>query len=200
MIKNIILDIGNVLVYFRWQELMNELGFSKEETERLRDNMICSKEWSEWDRGAISETEVEDIFKKRNPDLKEKLQRFFEHKGEIVEQFTYTQQWIKDFKEKGYKVYLLSNYPDELFKLHGKEVFTFLPLVDGRVVSADVKMIKPDRAIYEYLLQKYALNKQECVFIDDNIHNVEAASKAGIQSILFKNYEQATGELKELLR
>lgn len=200
MVKNIILDIGNVLVHFRWRELMEDLGFSKEEIEHLGEEMIYSKEWSAWDQGVISEEEVMALFKKRNPKLRDKIQSFFEHKEEMVRQFTYTHQWITDFKEKGYKVYLLSNYPDEIFKLHSEKVFTFLNLVDGKVVSADVKMVKPDQQIYDYLLNKYALNKQECVFIDDNLHNVVAAENVGIKSILFQTYEQVTYELKTILK
>lgn len=200
MIKNIVLDIGNVLVHFRWHELMAELGFSNAEIQHLKENMIYSKEWSEWDRGVISEEQVIHLFINRNIDLKEKIQAFFEHKEELVKQFTYTQEWIMHLKEAGYKIYLLSNYPKEIFKLHGEKVFTFLNLVDGRVVSADVKMVKPNPQIYEYLIEKYDLNRQECVFIDDNVHNVEAAQALGITSILFETYEQTVDKLKIILQ
>ena len=67
---------------------------------------------------------------------------------------------------------------------------------DGVVVSSDVKMIKPNSAIYEYILKTYDLNPCECLFIDDVKANIEAAEEAGIKGFVFKNNY---GELKEIL-
>ena len=62
-----------------------------------------------------------------------------------------------------------------------------------------MKLVKPDREIYEYLLKKYDLEAQECVFLDDRLENVEGARKVGMKGILFENYEQAWAELEEMI-
>jgi len=103
-------------------------------------------------------------------------------------------------KEAGLKVYLLSNYPREVFALHTEcGSFPFLEKVDGKVVSGFVKMIKPNADIYKYLLKEYSLCADECVFIDDREENVEAARTLGMKGIVFECYEQAHRELERLL-
>lgn len=199
MIKNIILDIGDVLVSFRWRELMKELGFSEEQIKILSENMFATHYWSEWDRGYYTEEQVIAAIKEKSIGLEQEVERFFEHKGELVNQFDYTEAWIKALKQRGYKVFLLSNYPISIFEAHAKETFTFLPLVDGKVVSGYVKMIKPEPGIYKCLLETYQLKAEECVFIDDNKDNVQGAKEVGIRAIRFWNYDQAVSELEALL-
>ena len=94
------------------------------------------------------------------------------------------QQLLKYFKNKGFNIYILSNYAKEGFQYCYENNDCF-KLVDGIVVSADVKMIKPNIKIYKYLLNKYHLNKEECIFIDDRIKNVEASFQVGIKAIQY---------------
>ena len=94
------------------------------------------------------------------------------------------QQLLKYFKNKGFNIYILSNYAKEGFQYCYENNDCF-KLVDGIVVSADVKMIKPNIEIYKYLLNKYQLNKEECIFIDDRIKNVEASFQVGIKAIQY---------------
>ena len=69
--------------------------------------------------------------------------------------------------------------------------FPFADSVDGRVVSGFVKMVKPNEDIYEYLMDKFSLKADECVFIDDREDNVKAAVRLGMKGIVFQSYEQA---------
>ena len=85
------------------------------------------------------------------------------------------------------------------FDYHYKNEFSFKDSVDGMIVSGKVKLLKPDRAIYEALMNKYGLKPEECVFFDDRLENVEGARKCGINAIVFKDYESATRELERLL-
>ena len=95
---------------------------------------------------------------------------------------------VHALKEKGYKIYLLSNYNKDFFDVHTKGA-DFLDDIDGKVVSYEIHQIKPEPAIYEYLLEKYELNPQECVFFDDRPENTEAAEKLGIQSYTITSKE-----------
>ena len=105
---------------------------------------------------------------------------------------------VAALKEKGYKIYLLSNYSEELFHVHTKGA-KFLNVLDGGVVSYQVHALKPDREIYEILLKKYSLKAEECLFFDDRMDNVEGAKKAGIHAIQVTSREMLNETLDKML-
>ena len=201
MIKNIIFDIGNVLVHFRPLEVMAELGMNEDTVQAVADATIRSPLWCELDRGVIPEETVIQMMKQTAPDNhKDDVQTFFD-KGShlLVKSFDYSADWLKSLKEKGYQIFLLSNYPQRFFEMHSKNNFTFMPYINGKIVSGYVKKIKPDIEIYNLLLDQYSLTPQECVFIDDVKENIEGAEKAGIHGIHFTNFEEVQSKLKTLL-
>ena len=200
MVKNIIFDIGNVLVSFRWRELMRDLGISEEVQEVFKKTVFESPWWGELDHGLKEEAEVIYRLREDNKGYYDEFDLVWENRGRLVEPYSYAKQWIDELKAKGLRVYLLSNYPRDLFKMHEESgCFPFADSVDGRVVSGFVKMVKPNEDIYEHLVDKFALKVDECVFIDDREDNVETARRLGMRGIVFESYEQACGELEKLL-
>lgn len=200
MIKNVVFDIGNVLVDFRWRALMEELKLSDETQAVFERTVFGSRWWGELDHGIYEEAEILENFRKDNKEYLDEFNLVWENRDMLVESYEYAVQWIERLKALGLKVYLLSNYPRDIFTLHAERGrFPFLDKVDGRVVSGFVKMIKPDADIYEYLLAEYGLEASECVFIDDRRENIETARTLGMKGIVFQNYEQACGELEEML-
>lgn len=201
MIKNIVFDIGNVLIDFRPAQVLEELGVSEQNREAVLDATVRGPLWIELDRGVIPEEEVIARMREQTPEeAREDFDRFFrEGKEYLAESYPYAKGWLKGLQEKGYRVYLLSNYPVTFFEAHSN-YFTFLPYTDGRVVSAWEKLVKPDAAIYECLLRRYHLNAEECVFIDDRKENVEAARQLGMKGVQFTSYEEVNGKLQELLQ
>ena len=230
MIKNIILDIGNVLVRFMPDESMRRLGIPDEKIPALLDATVYSPLWVELDRGVISETDVINMMKEKTPELAKDIQSFYdEGKEYLVESFDYSFDWINSFKRKGYKVYLLSNYPVSYFENHIRNNrFSFLntnddtinsiinttsdttnndiistsinSIIDGKIVSGYVKMVKPDHDIYKLLLSTYKLNADECVFLDDRMENVEAAREVGMHALRFTDIEETEHRLTPLLQ
>jgi len=200
MIKNVVFDIGNVLVDFRWRALMEELKLSKETQAVFEHTVFRSRWWGELDHGIYEEAEILENFRKDNKEYLDEFNLVWESRDRLVESYEYAVQWIEHLKALGLKVYLLSNYPRDIFTLHAERGrFPFLDKVDGRVVSGFVKMIKPDADIYEYLLKEYALEASECVFIDDRRENIDTARTLGMKGIVFQSYEQACKELEEIL-
>ena len=166
MIKNIVFDIGNVLVRFQPDEAMREIGIEENKIAALAHATYENPVWVELDRGVIPENEIIDEMVKVAPQYEADIRRFFkEGKAFVVKAFDYAADWIKELKSRGYKVYLLSNYPKDFFELHTHSELSFVSLVDGKVISAMVGMIKPDAGIYQCLFDKYNLNPKECVFI-----------------------------------
>ena len=120
-------------------------------------------------------------------------------KQEVVEAFEYSAGWRKGLQERGYHTYLQTNYPASNYDLHSKEKFTFMPYVNGQIVSSYVEMIKPDPNIYRTLLDPYDLQEAVCVSIEDRKENLEAAKKLGFHGIRFESYEQAFRELEAII-
>lgn len=200
MIKNVIFDIGNVLVDFRWRMLMEDLKLPMETQAAFEQTVFGSRWWGELDHGVYEEAEILEHFREDNKEHLDEFNLVWDNRDKLVEPYVYAVHWIERLKASGLKVYLLSNYPKDVFSLHvacGR--FPFLDMVDGRVVSGFVKMVKPDADIYEYLLSEYGLNADECVFVDDREENVETARALGMKGIVFQGYEQACGELDKLL-
>ena len=80
------------------------------------------------------------------------------------------------------------------------EKWDILTMLDGRIISSEEKLIKPDVAIFKRLCDKYGLKPEECVFTDYRASNVEGAIKAGMQGIVFYNAEQYESELREIMK
>ena len=196
--KNVIFDVGDVLVSFRYRDYMSDLGFDDETIEFLVDNMIFTDFWKGMDRGEEDVDEACDHFCSLYPELKDKIELFWNNIEDIVGEFDYSLPMIREIKEKGYKVFLLSNYPDKLADMHWKQ-FSFLPEVDGYIISAKVKLAKPDPKIYLMLMDRYRLKPEECLFVDDREDNLIPARELGIKTILFTSYDEVNKKLKDLL-
>lgn len=197
MIKNIIFDVGKVLVDVCWDEIMQELGFEGEILTRVSNATVRSDTWSEYDRGKWSDEEILDAFIANAPELEREIRLFMEHEPETIREFPYAKDWVKSFKDKGYRCYILSNYPRITYENTCQER-GFEEFVDGAIYSYQVHMIKPEPMIYQTLLERYGLCPEECVFIDDKLANVEAARKLGIHAIQFKTKEYTERELEKL--
>lgn len=201
MIKNIIFDIGGVLVSFEPDRVFREMGLPEEEVQILYQHTAKSPYWKELDRGVLPKEEVFQTMVNTMPQAyrKNAMEFFTKRIPEAVTSFDYSADWLKGLKERGYNIYLLTNYPEWLFETHWKKGFTFVPYVDGKVVSGKVKLIKPDHAIYETIIKKYSLNPAESVFIDDVKENVQAAKETGLNAIQFTNINDVKNQLEKLL-
>ena len=199
MIRNIIFDVGKVLVSYEPEEMMRKLGYTEEQTRIVNAAMFCNPLWDEADRGLRSCEEYHEAFLNQNPEHKDIIQKAYEHIGDCIELLPHAMDWILEMKERGYHVYILSNYSEYTFEVT-KEKLAFLSLMDGIVFSYKAKMGKPDEGIYKKLISEFFLEEEESVFIDDRRENVESARRIGIESILFNDYNQAQKELDYLLR
>lgn len=198
-IDTIVFDIGNVLAKFRWKEYLESFDFSEELFQRLAKAMFLSVAWAELDRGAKSDEEILQMMYDNAPDLKEEIWKVWNtRKEDFVWEYDFSEQWIRGLKERGYCILILSNYGQTLFQV-AKEKFKFLKLVDGSVISYEIKHIKPEKEIYETLIQKYHVIPQRAVFLDDLPSNTEAARRMGFHTITVTDHETAVEKLEELL-
>ena len=197
MVKNIIFDIGDVLVHFTPDKAMSEIGIDSKKIPELMACTVMSPYWCELDRGVLKDEEIIEKMIEIKPELEADILRFFEEAGNLlVKKTEYADELIDMCKKMGYKVFLLSNYPKKYFEMHIRNELDFAKRVDGKVVSAYEGVIKPDSKIYKILLERYGLIAKECIFVDDRAENVEAANRLGINGVLFENYENLVGIIK----
>lgn len=116
-----------------------------------------------------------------------------------IEMYPYMMEWLQELKSKGYRLYVLSNYSEQLMK-KTKDKLKFLSLLDGALFSYECAYAKPKVKIFEHFCQKFDLNCSECVFVDDRIENVEGAQRSGILALQYTGYEQGKERLEEMLQ
>lgn len=195
-VKNLIFDVGNVLFEYRWYQMLLDFGLTEEEAQAARSLIFENKLWDEFDLGNLTTQEIIDLYCEELPQYEELLRWFFGHL-ELM-QVARPDVWerVHTLKEKGYRIYLLSNYSEDFFNIHTKGA-SFMDDIDGKVVSYEIHAMKPDKIIYEHLLNKYDLKAEESVFFDDRLVNTAAAEALGIRSYTITSKEYLLSVLNE---
>lgn len=197
MIKNVIFDVGQVLVAWEPVEAMRALGMDEETVRAVADATVHTSDWDEADRGALSDEELLTGFIRKAPAYEAQIRNFWEHVNRAIYPFPYVGEWMRTLKDKGYRLYILSNYGAWTYAKTKEQSLGFLKDVDGALFSFEVKQIKPEPEIYHSLLERFHLRAEECVFLDDRQNNVDGAIACGISAIRFTGYEDARQKLKE---
>lgn len=198
MYKNIIFDVGEVLFSYGWKEALMLAGASYEDALMLGKDLFDNPLWGELDLAVRPYFEVVDELSSCYPAHKDAITSFLTNVEVMPKSRPVIWELLKRLKEKGYKLYLLSNYSEYMFSRHtaGRP---FMEVIDGAMVSYMVHINKPDRGIYEALLKKYDLDASESLFFDDKLENVEGARKCGIDAIQVTDEPMLAGELIKLL-
>jgi putative hydrolase of the HAD superfamily len=199
MIKNIVFDLGNVLLNFDPESYLDELGYSDDLKSQLINEIFETEEWLQLDRGTISQKQAVEKWQQRNPELAEEIAEVMAEWEKILTLKKDSLEILKSTAEKNYNLYILSNFHQLAFDYISSK-YDFFKYFDGRVISADVNLIKPEAEIYDHLLNKFNLKAEETLFIDDSKANIEAALKKGIRVIHFKDAESLDEELKLYLK
>ena len=198
MIRNIIFDVGRVLVEFDYMHYLDEHKYSEEEKQILLDAVFNSPVWLLADRGPIETEELVRRFVANAPEHEDLIREAYAHVEEVIWEKPYAKEWVADLKSRGYRLYVLSNYGKDLYE-RTVDKMPFLPYMDGVLFSYQCHLLKPEWEIYQMLCNTYEILPGESVFIDDNMPNIEAARAYGIHAIHFTGYEQASKQLEELL-
>lgn len=182
MIRNIIFDLGNVIINYNQKQIINNFTEKEDEIKYIYDEIFHAPEWTLMDLGEITNDRAIEVINRRNEYRYSKLTEDFLHEWykkqpinrDIVE-------IAKRLKEKGYNLYVLSNMANLTYEYYKND--EFFELCTGIVISAHEHVKKPDEKIYRLLLERYNLNAEECLFIDDDDSgkNYETANRIGIK-------------------
>lgn len=185
MKQNMIFDCSDTLLHLGSIEYLEKLTGDKEYADELHYRIFRSFPWHEYDCGKISFEELErqamTLIKPEEQELTKTYLRNWNKQYTVIDGVP---ELLKELKEKGCKLYLLSDFPacfEELWNRY--DLFKYF---DGRVISYEEGVRKSDEgALFKVLLAKYELDKTDCLFVDDSTPCIEAATALGIESHQF---------------
>lgn len=178
MIKNIIFDMGGVLIDYNPEKTLYGI-FDRETADILLREIFRNQLWADKDRGIIAPEEIMKIKKDAIPEaVYEKVCEMVDNFYPYMPVFEQMYDFVKSLRENGYGIYLLSNASAD-FHIR-REGIPALSLFDGVLISADYKLLKPEKEIYEALYKEFDLKPEECFFIDDVQKNIDGARATGM--------------------
>lgn len=193
-IKAVVFDFGGVLVEWDPRRLYRKIFSDESEMEAFLKN-VCSPEWNlTLDKGKPFKQAVAEriaLFPEYADQIRAFDDRWEEMRGNAIAENVALLRRLA----KRYPVYGLTNWSEEKF-LQTKPKFDFFNLFNGIVVSGVEKEVKPEPRLFEILLERYGLNANECVFIDDSLPNVETAKKLGFTAFCFTTPDRLVADLK----
>ena len=197
MIRNIVFDMGNILIRFDPSLFIEREGITDPEDRRLiLDELFNSVEWAQMDRGILEEKTAEPFILERFPERLHPAVSNLLHRWAIPgDEFTGMRELVADLKNAGYGLFLLSNASTAQHRYW--PLFPVSRYFDGKLVSCDVKVVKPMREIYQIFTDRFLLDPEECLFIDDAPANVAAAITCGWNGIVF---HQDAAQLRRKMR
>ena len=188
MFKNYIFDFGNVLIKFDPYYMVSSYVTDEEDKKLLIPVVFDRLYWSGLDDGSISDGEVKEAVCRRLPEhLHKTACNIYDNWIRNLPAIDGMSELLNTLKEKGAKLYLLSNISNYFAENYESvaEIKDVLSKFDGVVFSAPIRMVKPDREIFEHLLAKFDLRAEDCIFIDDSDKNIAGAAAVGIEGYLF---------------
>ena len=199
MIKNIIFDLGNVLISFRPSEYFEKNKYPEAIKTTILSDIFGSKEWPMLDKGEITTPEAIEAIAKKSSLTREEIAHIFNLRTDIIFPIDSNIRLLPVLKKRGFRLYYLSNFPLDIFD-EVKDGYYFFKYFDGGLISAAVKSSKPDNLIYELLLEKYSLMPEECLFIDDIEINVRTSEAMGMKGLFTNGSHEISKEIEKAIK
>lgn len=195
MIKNIVFDLGNVLIGFCPKKFIKE-NVEPKFQDKFFEIVFRGQEWKDLDRGTLNYDEAIKIFTKKLPECEKTIKKLFdENIYECLDPIENNIALLPKLK-KNYNLYIISNFHLKAFE-NIYEKWDFFKLFNGKIISAHHKLMKPEPEIYQLLLDTYSLKANECLFIDDVEENIIGAKNIGMNGIQLTDYNFLKEKLRE---
>ena len=199
MIKNIIFDLGNVLISFKPAEYFEKNKYPDNIKNTILSDIFQSGEWLKLDKGEITVSEALDSIASRSSLKREEITHIFNLRTDVMFPLNKNVKLLPELKKRGFMLYYLSNFPLDIFEEINTGYY-FFKYFDGGLISAEAKFSKPESRIYEILLERYSLIPQECLFIDDLEINVRAAEVLGMTGLVTHGSLEISKEIEVCIK
>ncbi|WP_373820328.1 HAD family hydrolase [Glaesserella sp.] len=196
-IETVVFDLGGVLVDWNPRHLYRKIFTDEAEMEYFLTH-ICTQEWNEHQDRGRPWAEGIALLCAQHPDYETPIRAYYERWQEMLNgAIEETVKVLEDLHQRGVRLLALTNWSGETFHF-AEEKFPFLHLFEGILVSGNENLMKPDPRIFTLLIERYNLNPQRTVFVDDSLRNVEAAINMGIHGLHFTGAHQLEKDLAAL--
>lgn len=199
MIKNLVFDFGKVLVDYDFMPILDSFFGEDKEKEKEFCALFLSKEFiDECDKEEIPFRDFIQKTQDEHRQFADALQLFYDRYADFVTgEIPGMGLLLSELKSSGFNLYGITNWCSKVYEVI--ERYPIFKLLDGYVISSEEHLLKPEKAIYECLCNRFSLLPEECLFTDDKIENVEGAKVAGMNAVLFKNAEDYHAHLQSLI-
>jgi 2-haloacid dehalogenase len=196
--NTIVFDLGGVLVDWN-PDYVYKTIFQNEEEMRWFYQNICTPDWNEEQDAGRSMHEATEMLIKQFPDHETNIRAYYGRWEEMLRgPIEDTVELLRYLRYRTtYRLYALTNWSHETFPIALKR-YDFLHWFDGRIVSGEERTRKPYKEIYQLLIDRYQINPETAIYIDDNTRNLEPAAQLGFHTIHFQSSQQLKQELQEL--
>jgi putative hydrolase of the HAD superfamily len=199
MVKNLIFDLGNVLISFKPSEYFDKNKYPETIKATILSDIFGSQEWLMLDNGEITTPEAIDAIAKKSSLNKKEIDHIFNLRTDLMFPLDQNVRLLPELKKQGFRLYYLSNFPLDIFD-EVKDGYYFFKYFDGGLISAEAKFSKPDGPIYKTLLEKYSLIPGECLFIDDLEINVKSAEAIGMKGLFTHGSLEISKEIEKAIK
>lgn len=200
MIKNLVFDLGNVLIEWNSEKILTYFEPEKERRQVLRQTIFESGVWHQTDKGELSLKEAcEEVLTQLDASYHSAIKNIFYHWYEVVYVYSDLQERIRLWVAQDYRIYILSTTCEIFYHIEKAGLLPIYPLLSGYILSSEVGVVKPEAEIYQKLLKKYNLNPVESVFIDDIQANLDTAAELGFETILSTSETENIRAMETLL-
>ena len=200
MIKNLVFDLGNVLIEWNSEKILTYFEPEKERQQVLRQVIFESGVWHQTDRGERRLKEAcEEVLAQLDVSYHSAVKNILYHWYEVVHVYSGLQERIRLWSDQGYRIYILSTTCEIFYHIEKAGLLPIYPLLSGYILSSEVGVVKPEAEIYQKLLKKYNLNPVESVFIDDIQANLDTAAELGFETILSTSETENIRAMETLL-
>lgn len=196
-INAIIFDLGNVLIGWDARRLYNRFLPDPKAVDSFLEQIRFSEWNAKQDAGRPFREGVAELTREF-PQYADLIHAYDAHWEESLTGIhDETIEVVRQLKQAGWRLYLLSNFSVEKFELI-RSKHEFFDLFDDMIISGEHKTVKPDPAIFNIALHRIGRSAEECLFIDDSLPNIETASRLGFQTIHYQSPTQLKFDLQKL--
>lgn len=198
--RNIVFDMGNVLIEWSPEKVLNMSTEDLVLKEEIKEFVFLSGNWLLLDEGLIDENALLHQAKSasKSENFISAIEKILGNWDQVLSPYNKVITKIQSLKRKGYRIYILSNTSSGFYKILDHQLLPLKNILDGFILSFEVKTLKPSIHIFESLLRRYDLNANECIFIDDIKENVMAAESLGFEGFVAKGENQVLAVLDGL--
>lgn len=195
---DIILDMGNVLLEWNKDKLLKAVAKTEKDYLVLDKAIFRSGLWERLDWGTLTREELVDkVLSLLGDCYQEKVEEVIWNWPAYIDIYTEVFPLLARLKEKGHRIFVLSNTSPVFYELLKNQLSPLNGILDGFVLSCDIKAIKPDRKMFEEILRKYELDSANCIFLDDVEANTKMAESLGIKAYQVKQRRDVVDILKK---